>query len=458
MGLPRGRLRANFHLYFDLRAGRGIVPPDFSGRAERVIEQAMIFALGFLFAGLAALALAPAFWQRAIRLTRRQLEMQIPLSVQEILAERDQLRAEFAVERCRLDQRAEDLGRRHADQLASMGRQATKITALETEIKARARSVDEADQARLEALSELATMEAEIGAMRKALYDTEGLLGRKQDEFLEYIRLQESMKLLGEMRFAALAASDARVAGLELRLGDFSRNLTEAEQKLMQKELQNRSLNDVLTVVRHEREVAENQLAQFQEKFEREVARAAQVDAELAALREQHDGNLSQLRTLMVKMNVNDAALDDARRREKEILAQRDVAAERSREAERTLNDQIAYLRSEQAAAQGALQAARARCEELDALLAAERTAGADRHVNGAGAADSAALRQSISEVGATVLRLMRPNGQDAAPAAEEAPVWSPATSVPALLAPEPAANGAAHEPSQPADHAPAAS
>ncbi len=78
----------------------------------------MIFALGFLVAGLVALAFAPAFWRRANRLTRRQLEMQIPLSVQEILAERDQLRAEFAVERCRLEQRTEHLDERHAADLA----------------------------------------------------------------------------------------------------------------------------------------------------------------------------------------------------------------------------------------------------------------------------------------------------------------------------------------------------
>jgi DNA repair exonuclease SbcCD ATPase subunit len=369
----------------------------------------MIFALGFLVAGLAALAFAPAFWQRANRLTRRQLEMQIPLSVQEILAERDQLRAEFAVERCRLEQQVDQLGQRHAAHLAAMGRQAARISGLEKEMAAKAAAANEADQRRVQSMADVMTMQAELGATHKALYDAEGLLKRKQEEFLEYIRLQESMKVLGEMRFAALAASDARVAGLELRLGDMSHNLIEAEKKLTQKELHARSLADVLSVVRHEREVAEAQLANLREQFEAEASRAGQLASDLAALRAQHDGDLSQLRTLMVKMNVNEAALEDALRREKDILAQRDLFAERVREGERALADKVAYLSSENAASQGALATARQRCEELESLLAKAQTAMPQS--DAAAGEDTANLRQSISEIGVAIARLMRPNG-----------------------------------------------
>ncbi|HEY8578608.1 MAG TPA: hypothetical protein VIL72_01885, partial [Beijerinckiaceae bacterium] len=74
-----------------------------------MIEQLMIFALGFLSAGLLSLLFLPAFWRRAMRLSRRRLEMQMPLSMDEIVAERDQLRAEFAAERRRLEQAHEAL-------------------------------------------------------------------------------------------------------------------------------------------------------------------------------------------------------------------------------------------------------------------------------------------------------------------------------------------------------------
>ena len=59
----------------------------------------MIFMLGALSAGLLALLMLPAFWRRALRLTRRRLEMLMPLSMDEVVAERDLLRAEFAADK-----------------------------------------------------------------------------------------------------------------------------------------------------------------------------------------------------------------------------------------------------------------------------------------------------------------------------------------------------------------------
>src|SRR5208283_727686 len=62
-----------------------------------VIEYAMYFALGFLIAGLLMLMAMPAFWRRAMRLSMRRLQLLAPLSREDAIAERDLLRAEFAV-------------------------------------------------------------------------------------------------------------------------------------------------------------------------------------------------------------------------------------------------------------------------------------------------------------------------------------------------------------------------
>ena len=96
----------------------------------------MVFALGVLVASLLALAIAPAFWWRAIRLSKRRLEMQLPLSPEEILAGRDLLRAEFAVERSQLEQKAEALNRVHAADMAELGRRAAIIDAQDAELLA----------------------------------------------------------------------------------------------------------------------------------------------------------------------------------------------------------------------------------------------------------------------------------------------------------------------------------
>lgn len=63
-----------------------------------MIEQIMYFALGMLVAALVTIALLPALWRRAVRLTRARLEATMPLTPSEIAAEKDQLRARFAVD------------------------------------------------------------------------------------------------------------------------------------------------------------------------------------------------------------------------------------------------------------------------------------------------------------------------------------------------------------------------
>ncbi len=63
-----------------------------------MIEPLLFFALGLLAAAFIWLLLLPAFWRRATRITRRALEQSLPLTPNEITAERDRLRARFAVE------------------------------------------------------------------------------------------------------------------------------------------------------------------------------------------------------------------------------------------------------------------------------------------------------------------------------------------------------------------------
>ncbi len=67
----------------------------------------MLFALGFLSAALLALAAVPALSRRADRLARKRAEAVFPLSLAEIAADRDHLRAELAVRMRSVEQEAE---------------------------------------------------------------------------------------------------------------------------------------------------------------------------------------------------------------------------------------------------------------------------------------------------------------------------------------------------------------
>ena len=87
-----------------------------------MIEPALYFILGFLSSGLMALMIAPAIWARAVRLTRRRIEASQPLTLAEIRADRDQLRAEFAVTARRLELNIADLRTKGANQRIALGR------------------------------------------------------------------------------------------------------------------------------------------------------------------------------------------------------------------------------------------------------------------------------------------------------------------------------------------------
>ena len=167
-----------------------------------MIEQVMIFALGFLVAGVVALAIAPAFWQRTIRLSTRRLAMQLPLSLEEVLAGRELLRAEFAVEQRRLEQKVEALNRVHAEDMTRLGRQAVIIEAKTADLLATSQQGSDrgAEVAALKrALTETS---AELAATAKEFYDVSGLVSRKD------VKINEVAAALREAE--ALAAKQRR--------------------------------------------------------------------------------------------------------------------------------------------------------------------------------------------------------------------------------------------------------
>ena len=167
----------------------------------------MVFALGFLAASLIALAAAPAFWRRAIRLSTRRLEMQLPLSPEEILAGRDLLRAEFAVERRRLEQKVEALNLVHGTDMIELGRRAAIIDGQDADLLALSQQ-DSERRAELAALQHaLAEISAELAAKAKDSYDTSGLIARKEVQInVLAASFEEAQALVAKQRDAVAAA------------------------------------------------------------------------------------------------------------------------------------------------------------------------------------------------------------------------------------------------------------
>ncbi len=99
-----------------------------------MIETVMLIVLGFTLASLIALLIAPALWRHAVKLTTSKIEATLPISVADINADKDLLRAEYAVEMRRLELELGKAKERAARHLMERNQHTVQIGTLETEI------------------------------------------------------------------------------------------------------------------------------------------------------------------------------------------------------------------------------------------------------------------------------------------------------------------------------------
>src|SRR5437762_13388334 len=98
-----------------------------------MIEPIMYGSLGFLAASILALVTIPSVHARAVRLTMRRLEATTPLSMTEIQAHTDQLRADFALSTRRLEISLEEFKTKAASHLAELDKKTNTINHLNIE-------------------------------------------------------------------------------------------------------------------------------------------------------------------------------------------------------------------------------------------------------------------------------------------------------------------------------------
>src|SRR5204863_6940880 len=80
------------------------------------------------------LMIVPLVHNRAVRLTTKRMEAATPLSMAEIQADKDQLRAEFAMSTRRLEMSVETLKSKTTSQLGELGKKSDAINRLKMEL------------------------------------------------------------------------------------------------------------------------------------------------------------------------------------------------------------------------------------------------------------------------------------------------------------------------------------
>lgn len=162
-------------------------------------QSIMFVSLGFLCALLLGFVVAPAFWARAVRLTTERMRASLPLTEQEISADRDRLRAESAICLHQLTDKIERARLYDARQKVEINRRDGTISSLERRLQSIETEREGSENARrvLEAtinqrvpevesrLMEARQLLAERDAEMKALQNDTGRTFRALDDAMQ---------------------------------------------------------------------------------------------------------------------------------------------------------------------------------------------------------------------------------------------------------------------------------
>ena len=351
----------------------------------------MIFLLGAFCAGLLALMLLPAFWRRAMRLSRRRLEMLMPLSIDEVTAERDLLRAEFAAERRKLEQRMEAQAAEQGAEMAELGRRASRIVGLESELSALQAAHATLTSEHAQATRELAETLGERGAMLTEIHDATSLNETMRQRYAALRDQHADAAGLADTRRIAIAGLETKILELEARAENYARDVEAHARKARNEEDRATGLGEERDMLLKEMRAVEQMMSATQARFEAELARSAQLQETLETTRRDADQAMQAQHETQRGLDAAERARAQAEQSAGEAARKlANIAAERHA-ADNAAADRMEELRAEIAALRGALDAAREA-----------------RNGRAIGAPDAAQLREAIADIGVKVAQMAR--------------------------------------------------
>jgi chromosome segregation ATPase len=238
-----------------------------------MIESIMYFGGGFLVACLLAIILISFVHQRAVRLTQRRLEDAIPVSMTEIQADKDHLRAEFALNARRLEMSVDQLKAKVTAQLSEIARKNEAINLLKAELLEKTAVTDEL-AARVKALGGKVT-QTEQESLEKvtALEATGNTLAAKDAEIAHAASIIAVLNHAADTQRVEIAVLKTQVEDLKSQIGDIQHVSDAAAQRLMSEQSSAEGVHKDLYQARQTIEMLNPQVA----RMEHEIASGADL-------------------------------------------------------------------------------------------------------------------------------------------------------------------------------------
>jgi chromosome segregation ATPase len=232
-----------------------------------MIEPIMYLAIGFLVSMLCGLMIVPLVHNRAVRLTTRRLEAATPLSMAEIQADKDQLRAEFAMSARRLEMSVEQLKSKTTRQLAELGKKTDAINRMKIELGEKNATIF-ALEAREKAMKEqLRATEEEFAAKTELLRGAEQALTDKRNELAKINTELSDRSMTADSRQIELVTVRTQIEELRDRVSDAEKEYATTQARLAGE--------------RQQSETATRELAEARSRVENLSQRVTDLDRQL---------------------------------------------------------------------------------------------------------------------------------------------------------------------------------
>jgi len=341
-----------------------------------MVEPIMYLAIGFLVSMLLWLMIMPLVHSRAVRLTTRRLEAATPLSMAEIQADKDQLRAEFAMSARRLEMNVEQLKNKTTSQLAELGKKTDAINRLKLELSEKNAAIFALEAREAEVKERLQHTEQDFSTKALALQAAEQALSDKQAELAKLSTELSERSQTAESRQVELVAVHTQIDALKARVEDAEKDFSATQQRLEQQ--------------RSESSAASRDLAEARDKVASLSLRVTDLDRQLTTqVRE-----AESLGTRVRELEADNAEL----RRALAAGSNGNAGAKSAPSAE------VERLRAEKAALEQELRSAREeRAKTLRDLAAIQQQAESSWATE---RMENALLRERINDIAAEVAKL----------------------------------------------------
>ena len=263
------------------------------------MQSSLFFVLGFLSAGFLALIVAPAVWRRAVALTRKRIEASVPLTLTEIQADKDRMRAEFAMATRRLEISFKTFREKAAGQIVEINRNREELKRLMSERSERHEALTKLEAQAGEVRAELRRREDQLENLSEQLGQAEQLLEQKALEIEKLGRMYDDASFTSSSRQLEIVARESDIEKLSNDMATLRAERREIDRR-------NQEITTESRTVRESLKAEQERALALEARIERLVATIADREEKL----DRREREMARLRETMKASSTTEEELN----------------------------------------------------------------------------------------------------------------------------------------------------